>query len=114
MATRERVDEFEQWATEQGYTLEPAFHWRGAESDGDEESQRRHVVTPLITLAVYTATDIEEKEEGQEETLQAVYPHVAGKEVRTIQDGVETLESIARGAEQLAHDMSEQPVVSAE
>lgn len=96
--TREQVAEFEQWATEQGYTLQPAFDWRAGESEGDGEAQRREILTPLITLAIYS---------DDEETLQAVYPHVDGEEVRTIHDGVETLESLAGKTEQSVDEQRE-------
>lgn len=100
--TRERVAEFEQWATERGYTLQPAFDWRSGESEGDNESQRREIVTPLITLAVYS---------DNEETLQAVYPHMDGEDVCTIHDGVETLESMVGDAVQSADEQNEQSAI---
>jgi hypothetical protein len=103
--TREQMAEFEQWATEQGYTLRPAFDWRAGESEGDGEAQRREIVTPLITLAIYS---------DDEETLQAVYPHVDGEEVRTIHDGVETLESLAGETEQSANKRREHVAVPTE
>lgn len=103
--TRERVAEFEQWATEKGYTLQPAFDWRSTESAGDGESQRREIVTPLVTLAVYG-------ESGND--LQAVYPHVDGEDVWTIHDGVDTLESMAGDTEQSGNEQREQAPVPAE
>ena len=89
----ERVMEFKQWAEKHGYTLQPAFEWRTAESGEDEEMQ---VVTPLITLAVYSG-----------EHLQAVYPHVADEDVWTVHDGVEALISGAGDAEQVEDEQSE-------
>jgi hypothetical protein len=80
--TRDTVAEYKQWADAHGYTLRPAFEWRSAESEDEENGQ---IVTPLITLAVYTGED-----------LQAVYPHVDDDEVNTIHEGVEALESIAK------------------
>lgn len=103
--TRERVAEFEQWATEQGYTLRPAFDWRSGEPVDNEESQRREIVTPLITLAVYTES---------EDDLQAVYPHVDGEDVRTIHDGVDTLESMAGDTDQSGDEQREHVAVPAE
>nr|WP_066384709.1 HTH domain-containing protein [Halalkalicoccus paucihalophilus] len=97
--------EFEQWATQQGYTLRPAFDWRSTDSAGDGKSQRREIVTPLITLAVYT--------EGEDD-LQAVYPHVDGEDVRTIHDGVEMLESMAGDTKQSGDEQREQVTVPAE
>jgi hypothetical protein len=80
--TRDTVAEYKQWADAHRYTLRPAFEWRSAESRGERTGQ---IVTPLITLAVYTGDD-----------LQAVYPHVDDDdEVNTIHDGVEALKSIA-------------------
>jgi hypothetical protein len=102
--TRERVAEFEQWATEQGYTLRPAFDWRSDESADNGKSQRREIVTPLITLAVYT-------ESGND--LQAMYPHVDGEDVRTIHDGVEALESMAGDTDQSGDEQCEKVTVPA-
>jgi hypothetical protein len=82
--TRETVAEYKQWADAQGSTLRPAFDWDTIEAENDGEELSRRIVTPLITLAVYT-----------EEGLQEVYPHVDGTEVKTIQDGVRALESMA-------------------
>lgn len=94
-ATRETetVMEFKQWADKHGYTLQPAFEWRSAESGEDEETQ---VVTPLITLAVYSGED-----------LQAVYPHVDDEDVWTVHDGVEALASRATNTEQEEDEQSE-------
>lgn len=72
---REAVAEFERWATEHDRTLRPAF--------GRHDAGEGRVVLPLLCLAVYEA-----------ETVRAVYPHVDGEEVRTIQDGVEAPESM--------------------
>jgi hypothetical protein len=82
--TRETVAEYKQWADEQGYTLRPAFDWDTTEVENDEEEPSGRIVTPLITLAVYT-----------EEGLEEVHPHVDGNDVNTIQDGVGALESMA-------------------
>lgn len=76
---REAVADYQQWADSHGYTLQPAFDWCSAEPEDDGKEK---IVTPLITLAVYTGED-----------LQAVYPHV-DNEVNTIYDGVEALESM--------------------
>lgn len=72
---RERVAEYKQWADKQGYTLQPAFDWEVTEGEDNGEELSGRIVTPLITLAMYT-----------EEGLQAVYPHVDGTKVNTIQD----------------------------
>jgi hypothetical protein len=81
----ETVAEFKQWADDQGYMLRPAFEWRSAVPKDGPEGQHGRIITPLVTLAVYT-----------EEGLQAVYPysHGDGEEVRPIHDGIETLESM--------------------
>lgn len=84
IGTRETVAEFRRWASEQGCTLRPAFEWRSAGSEDDGEGRHGRVVTPLITLAMYTG-----------ESLQTVYPHVDDGDVRTIYDGIEALESMA-------------------
>lgn len=98
----ETVAEYQQWADAHGYALRPAFDWRSAESGGEEKGQ---IVTPLITLAVYTGKD-----------LQAVYPHLDDDEVNTIHDGVEALESIAEtgDAEQLEDEQREKRAVLAQ
>lgn len=81
LSTRETVAEFKRWADAYGYTLQPAFDWP---SSGSTETGDGQIVTPLLTLAVYTG-----------ERLKVVYPHVDGDEVHTIHDGVEALESMA-------------------
>lgn len=93
---RETVAEFRQWAEAHGYTLQPAFEWRSADTETDGESQ---IVTPLITLALYNG-----------ERLQAVYPHVNGNEVNTVHDGVEALEAMGepRDAEQADDEQNDQ------
>lgn len=78
---RDTVAEFIHWADAHGYTLRPAFEWRSADSTDAQEQQ---IVTPLITLALYSG-----------EHLQAVYPYVDGDDVHPIHEGVEALESIA-------------------
>ena len=50
------MTEFTQWADAHGYTLQPAFEWRSADSETDGERQHGQIVTPLITLAVYNET----------------------------------------------------------
>ena len=95
--TRDTITEFKQWADQHGYTLRPAFNWRSAESANNERGQ---VITPLITLAVYTG-----------EHLQAVYPHMDGDDVWTIHDGIEVLESMTRDAERSDDENSENPVL---
>lgn len=97
--TREIVAEYKQWADEQGYTLRPAFDWDATEGENDGKGLSGRIVTPLITLAVYT-----------QEGLQEVYPHVDGTEVNTIQDGVGALESMAEpepGDAEAEHEPSE-------
>jgi hypothetical protein len=84
VSTQETMAEFTKWADAHGYTLRPAFEWRSADSADAGKKQHGQIVTPLITLAVYTG-----------ERLQAVYPHVDGEDVQTIHDGVEALESMA-------------------
>lgn len=86
--TRETVAEYEQWATEQGCTLRPAFERRSGEPADDGKGRHGRIVTPLITLAIHAG-----------EELRAVYPHVEDGDVRTIRDGIEALESMDRDAE---------------
>lgn len=84
--TRETVTEFRQWADTHGYALQPAFEWRSADGEIEEESQHGQIVTPLITLAIYNETG---------ERLQAIYPHVDGDNVYTVHDGISELESMS-------------------
>lgn len=100
--TRERVAEFAQWADEHDCTLRPAFDWRSADSP-TEDHTRQQIITPLITLAVYTGTH-----------LQAVYPHMDGDEVYTIHDGIEVLESLPGETEQRGDEETEEPPVIAQ
>lgn len=76
------VPDFERWAEEHGYTLAPAFACRERGSMLDDETREVWVV-PLVTLAVY---------EG--DRLEAVYPHADGDRVRTVDDGLATLETM--------------------
>ena len=97
--TRETVAEFKQWADGHDCTLRPAFEWHSTKSEAEGENQSGRLVTPLITLAVYT-----------EEDLQAVYPHVEDDEVNTIHDGVEALKSMVRDTEQSEDEQHEKLV----
>ncbi|MFC7224785.1 HTH domain-containing protein [Halalkalicoccus sp. GCM10025322] len=97
--TRETVAEFKQWADEHDCTLRPAFEYHSAKSEAEGENQNGRLVTPLITLAVYT-----------EEDLQAVYPHVENDEVNTIHDGIEELKSMVRDTEQPEDEQHEKLV----
>ena len=99
----DRVVEFEQWATEQGCTLQPAFQWRpaGFEDDDDDPRKYRTILTPLITLAIYDTS---------EQELAAVYPHVDGEEVQTIHDGIKAVESIE--SEQSTNDEKDESRVA--
>jgi hypothetical protein len=97
--TRETVAEYKQWADEQGSTLRPAFDWDATEGENSGEEPSGRIVTPLITLAVYT-----------QEGLQEVHPHIDGDEVNTIRDGVGALESMAEpdpGDADAEHEQSE-------
>lgn len=102
---RETIVEYIQWADEQGYTLQPGFEWSATDLADTQEGSSGRIVTPLITLAVYSG-----------DRLQAVYPHghVNDGEVRTIHDGVETLESMAQETEQSDDEQSEKRVVPAQ
>jgi hypothetical protein len=84
---RETVTEYERWAADRGYTLRPAFDRRNPRSAGDGAGSHDRVVTPLLTLAVYVGGE-----------LRAVYPHVDDGDVRTVHEGVGTLESVTRDA----------------
>lgn len=78
----EVVPDFERWAEEHGYTLAPAFACRERGSILGDDTREVWVV-PLVTLAVY---------EG--DRLEAVYPHADGGRVRTVDDGLATLETM--------------------
>jgi hypothetical protein len=78
----EAVSDFERWAEEHGYTLAPAFSCRECGSMLDDET-REVTVVPLVTLAVY-----------EEDRLRAVYPHAEDGRVRTVDDGIRTLEAM--------------------
>lgn len=81
----EDVFDYERWAEERGYSLAPAFARR--ESGSMIDDSREVTVVPLMTLAVYDG-----------DRLRAVYPHADGERVRTIADGLETLEAMALAA----------------
>lgn len=80
------VSDFERWAEDHGYTLAPAFARRECGSLVDDEV-REVTVVPLLTLVVY-----------EDEELRAVYPHVDDDRVHTVDDGLETLETLASPA----------------
>jgi len=74
-------EEFSEWAASEGVDLEPAFNVRDYESEFTGEKGTA-LVTPVACLAVYR--------DGE---LAAVYPHTDGKAVRTVEDGIEELET---------------------
>lgn len=102
---RDRVVEFEQWATEHDYTLEPAFKWRSAECEDEGSGHREHraVLTPLITLAIY---------DRDEQELAAVYPHIDGEEVNTVHDGVKAVESMSESEQSTDDEETETRLIS--
>lgn len=74
-AVRTTISEFENWATQHGYTLAPAVN-RSEDAAGEIE-------VPIICLAVY----------GTDDELLAVYPHTDRQgDVRTVEDGLDTLD----------------------
>lgn len=90
---RQRVAEFEQWATDHDCTLRPAFDRRTSSSLLEQDDPKQIIVLPLICLGIY-----------EERTVQAVYPHVDREEVYTIHDGVEALESMRKRSEDTPTD----------
>jgi len=74
-------EEFSEWADDEGVALEPAFNVRDYESEFTGENGTA-LVTPVACLAVYRDGD-----------LAAVYPHVEGGTVLTVEDGIERLET---------------------
>lgn len=93
--TLETVSDFERWAEEQGYTLAPAFSCRECGSMLADKT-REVTVVPLVTLAVY-----------EEDRLRAVYPHVDGERVRTVDDGIRTLEAMTPSTDDPAGERDE-------
>lgn len=71
---REAVDTFETWASEHGYSLQPAFETRAIGSLVTDET-REVIVPPIICLAVYDGND-----------LQAVFPYSDGEAVHTVSE----------------------------
>lgn len=91
----EAVSDFERWAEEHGHTLAPAFSCRECGSMLDDET-REVTVVPLVTLAVY-----------EEDRLRAVYPHADGERVRTVDDGIRTLETMTPSTDDPAGERDE-------
>lgn len=80
----EHVSAFQQWARSHSVELNVAFKLQSLECEITDETFQ--VLTlPSICLAVYENND-----------LAGVYPHVDGEQVRTINDGLETLEASAQ------------------
>lgn len=78
-----KVAEFEDWATERGYTLQPGFQVREVKPMiGD--SVRRKLVSPVQCLAIY-----------DDDALAAVFPHADGEDSYTVADGLRQLETDA-------------------
>lgn len=99
---RETVAEFEQWAADHDCTLRPAFDRRSTGLIGDdEESQGESLVLPVLCLAVYDG-----------ETIEAVYPHDDGEDVRTIHNGVNALESMATADEHSGDERRDEPALA--
>jgi hypothetical protein len=74
------VAEFETWAVENGFSLEPAFERRQRSFLGLEEV-REVVVFPIASLAVYHGPD-----------LQAVFPCADGEITYSVQDCLDAFE----------------------
>lgn len=93
-------EEFSAWADENDLDLEPAFNVREYESEFTGEKGTA-LVTPVACLAVYR--------DGE---LTDVYPHVDDGEVRTVEDGIESIETGAtdgRGADPGARPIAGEP-----
>lgn len=78
---QEAVTEFETWALEHSYSLQPAFETR--EIGLPVTGQRREVVVPpVVCLAVYDDSE-----------LQAVFPYSDGETVYTVSNCLDLLEA---------------------
>lgn len=76
-----KVAEFENWAAERGYTLQPGFQVRDVKPmTGD--SVRRKLVSPVLCLAVYDS-----------DSLDAVYPYADEEDSYTVEAGLRRLET---------------------
>lgn len=78
--------EFSAWAEAEGVDLEPAFNVQDYESEFTGEKGTA-LITPVACVAAY----------DDEDELVAVYPHVDGGDVVTVEDGIEELESTWSG-----------------
>lgn len=75
------VREFEAWAANNDYSLEPGFRRRELTSLLDE-TPCEVIEVPILCLAVYSGGKLE-----------AVYPHSASETVYTVDDGLDALET---------------------
>ena len=92
---RATIAEFTEWATQQGYSLGPAFGQPADESPAKAEDEGQ-IDLPIICVAVYDrehATAEPEAEAATSEQLVAVYPYVDGEgNVKTVENGLSALE----------------------
>lgn len=89
--TRKLLSEFEQWEDTRSRTLSPAFGRSDTKpSDDGTTEQSTYTILPLLCLAIYNDT-----------TIQAIYPHRTSEEVRTIHDGIASLEARKSAGEQI-------------
>lgn len=79
----DRIREFYDWCEEGRASLDPFFTWSVVDSKITGETFRR-VVLPHRCLAVYA-----------DDGLEAVYPSSVGETVRSLQDGIDSLETAA-------------------
>lgn len=77
----DRIREFHSWAEDRQVSLDPFFNWSNVESSMSKESFRR-VVPPQRCLAIYD-------DEGR---LEDIYPSRVEGTVRSLQDGLRSLE----------------------
>lgn len=96
-ATFEKVTEFEDWAYQNGYTLQPGFTHREVSSmfTGTEYTK---ITLPIICLACY---------EG--EVLQSVHPHSDADIINTVTDCLTALDERFSDKEESASTVSDKP-----
>jgi hypothetical protein len=79
---RARFEEFEEWASEVGVSLDPFFDTRDCYSMETGERGDR-LVLPALCVAIY-----------RNETLQTVYPHSTPQGSRTVLDCLDAIETV--------------------
>ena len=88
------IADFNKWATQQGYSLGPAFGQPADNAAGEPDGQ---IDVPIICLAAYDR-EHDTNETDDPEQLVAVYPCVDEEgDVKTVENGLSALEEHAQG-----------------